>query len=156
MLFQLQILSIQTNVTIHWPTWILLIPTLIAVALIVVALIAFVKGPHPLVGWFVLCVAFVPGAIFAPSMYFDQVVISSNKIEQTTGFFLLPTVKGFRYEAVEFIRIKSVIGRRNRISAIWEIHNKSGAISEIDPGDLWENNTQEIVKLLDQNGVSFR
>lgn len=70
----------------------------------------------------------------------DRVVLDSEKLEQTTGFWLAPTVKGFRLTDVESITIGTAKDRRNREYEVWDVMLKNGQLQRIDPGDLWEIN----------------
>jgi hypothetical protein len=105
------------------------------------------------------CIGFLVGAVLlggflAPMMYLDRVVVTLEKIEQTTGFWWSPTVKGFAYSGVALVRITTARDRRGRSFEMWEVHYKDGAVKEIDPGDLWVVNGAEIVSLLRKYNVS--
>jgi hypothetical protein len=102
-------------------------------------------------------IAVFGGLLIGPCMWFDRVVVDHEHIEQTTGFYWSPTVKGFRYADVSFIRItEKPTGPKKRMSLIWEIHEKNGTTRDIDLGDLWEMNSGEIVPLLKSHGVAFQ
>ena len=102
-------------------------------------------------------VALVAGLVFGPSMLFDRVVVSTDAIEQRTGFVWSQTVKGFRYEDVAHVHVTiKPTGPKRRSAMVWEIHEVDGTTRDIDPGDLWESNSDAIVTILQQHGVEFR
>ena len=111
------------------------------------------KGPAAAFG----VVALIAGLIFGPSMLKDRVVVTDKKIEQRTGFFFSQAVKGFGFDDVSFVRItRKPSGPKDRITMVWEIHPSSGSAYDIDPGDLWESNSDEIAEVLQDRGVEFR
>ena len=111
------------------------------------------KGPAAGLGF----VALIAGLIFGPSMLKDRVIVTDKKIEQQTGFFFAQTVKGFEFSDVSFVRItRKPTGPKNRMAMVWEIHKSNGSTQDIDPGDLWESNSDEIAKVLQDRGVEFR
>jgi hypothetical protein len=89
----------------------------------------------------------------APAMYADRVVVYRDRIEQTTGLAFAPTQKGFRFGDVARIRIKEQFDDPDRDLIVWEITDKAGNSYDLDPGDLWDFNTAEIVALLRAQGV---
>lgn len=143
-------------IVFQFATWVVAIPFVIAGIAATVAIFCFVKGlkaPAVMASFVVL----LAGGIFGPSMLRDRVVVSSDEVQQTTGFVFAPTVKGFRFEDVSYVHItRKVTDAKGRINMVWEIHEKSGATRDIDPGDLWETNSSEIAALLKRRGVEFR
>ena len=138
------------------PTYVILIPVVIAVGLIVLSVVGFAKRAHPVICLIPLGLALSPGLLFAPNMYQDRVEVHPDRIQQTTGFFFAPNRKGFEYKEVVYVHIKQQRDRKNRTANVWEIHEKGGATRDIDPGDLWDVNETQIVSLLKGYGVSFR
>jgi hypothetical protein len=57
---------------------------------------------------------------------------------------------------VGYVHIKQAPDMRNRIRTLWEIHEKKGTTRDIDPGDLWKVNSEQIERLLKEHGVKFR
>jgi len=52
--------------------------------------------------------------------------------------------------------VEKPAGTKRRLTIIWEIHEKSGTTRDLDPGDLWESNSDEIIPLLESRGVAFQ
>ena len=137
-------------------TLIMAIPFGVA-AVAVIAAAVFFAARNKGLGILSLVVALVSGLVFGPAMLFDRVAVTAEHIEQRTGFGWSQTVKGFRFADVSFVRITNKpTGPKRRLSAIWEIHEKNGTTRDLDPGDLWEANSEEIVALLRDHGVEFR
>src|SRR4030095_6548549 len=96
------------------------------------------------------------GGIVAPMLAMDRVVLDDNKLEQTTGFWFAPTVKGFRFADVEFVTIGTARDRKNRKYEVWLVKLKNGQTQEIDPGDLWVKNDKDIIERLSAKGIEVR
>jgi hypothetical protein len=142
------------------PTWIVAIPTGIALACLGgAAALARAKNTklRPL-ALLPLLAAAPFGCFCAPTLYRDTVTVGPTRVEQRTGFWWSPTVKGFDYADVRAVRIRRKMAgapQSPRMSNIWEVEGRDGRVVDIDPGDLWENNTDEIVPLLRGHGVAF-
>jgi hypothetical protein len=56
---------------------------------------------------------------------------------------------------VQSITITTVkaVGRRDRDHDVWIATTKSGRTQQVDPGDLWENNSQDIIERLEAKGI---
>jgi hypothetical protein len=98
----------------------------------------------------------VAGGVFAPMLAMDRVVLDDEKLEQTTGFWFAPTVKGFRFADVATIAIGTTRDRKNREVEVWRVKGRDGQTREIDPGDLWEINGQDIIRRLREKGIEVR
>lgn len=107
-----------------------------------------------------IIIAFVVGAlsggIFAPMLAMDCVILDDQKLEQTTGFWFAPTVKGFRLDEVSYIQIGTARDRKNREYEIWRVSYLNGQIQDIDPGDLWEINGADIIQRLRSKGIKIQ
>ncbi|WP_437525493.1 hypothetical protein WME79_38705 [Sorangium sp. So ce726] len=101
-------------------------------------------------------VSAVAGGLFAPMLAMDRVVLDDQKLEQTTGFWFAPTVKGFRLAEVASIAIGTARNRKNREYEVWIVKGRDGQVQEIDPGDLWEMNGQDIIRRLREKGIDVR
>ncbi|WP_437904345.1 hypothetical protein WME95_38635 [Sorangium sp. So ce327] len=101
-------------------------------------------------------VSAVAGGLFAPMLAMDRVVLDDEKLEQTTGFWFAPTVKGFRLAEVESVAIGTARDRKNREIEVWIVKGRDGQTREIDPGDLWEMNGQDILRRLREKGINVR
>ncbi|WP_437825800.1 hypothetical protein [Sorangium sp. So ce1153] len=132
----------------------------IAVAIAVIAVLVgalLLWGRKPLrFALIAFLVAAIAGGIFAPMLAMDRVVLDDQKLEQTTGFWFAPTVKGFRLADVAFVAIGTARGRKNRVVEVWIVKMKNGETREIDPGDLWEMNGEDIVRRLREKGIEVR
>ena len=101
--------------------------------------------------------ALIAAGVFGPSMISDRVTLFDDRIEQVTGFVWSPTVKGFRYDKIASISFRTERGGRLNLSnEIWVLHQHGGGRTEIDPGDLWDTNRDEILRLLREQGISVR
>lgn len=141
------------------PGWIVAIPTLLAVVAAVVALALLAqkkkKTLRPL-AVIPLGVAALLGGCCAPTLYNDQVTVTDTKVEQRTGFWFAPNVKGFSYKGVKSVQILDrPTGPKGRLAESWEVHYADGRVHVIDPGDLWEVNGAEIRALCEKRGVTF-
>ncbi len=132
--------------------------TAIAVAVLAASIGAVLlrKGKplnHSLIAFGISALA---GGFFAPTLAMDRVVLDDEKLEQTTGFWFAPTVKGFRLADVELITISTARGRKNREYEVWIVKRRNGETRTIDPGDLWEMNGPDIIKRLRGKGIEVR
>ncbi|HWB01589.1 MAG TPA: hypothetical protein VG796_01110 [Verrucomicrobiales bacterium] len=131
----------------------------IAIAVVVIAAAAGVffwwKRSQWLPAVILLAIAMFGGGIIAPGLLMDRVVLDDTKLQQTTGFWFSPTIKGFNLAGLKSIRIIKVkaMGRNDRDHDEWIATMKSGRTEQLDPGDLWENNTDDIVDCLKARGI---
>jgi hypothetical protein len=96
------------------------------------------------------------GGLLAPALTFDRVVINDQKLEQTTGFWWSPTVKGFQFSDVSSVYITSAKDWRYRQYEVWVVFLRNGETRQIDPGYLWEVNGSDIVRRLQGYGIEVR
>ncbi len=96
------------------------------------------------------------GGFVAPTLALDRVVLDDEKLEQTTGIWFAPTVKGFRLADVALVTIGVARDRKNREYEVWTVSMKDGQARLIDPGDLWERNGPDIIKRLREKGIEVR
>lgn len=101
-------------------------------------------------------VSILAGGIFAPALALDRVVLDDEKLEQTTGFWFAPTVKGFRLADTASVTISNTRDRKNREYEVWIVTMKNGTTREIDPGDLWVMNGPDIIRRLREKGIAVR
>ena len=101
-------------------------------------------------------VSALAGVIFAPTLAMDRVVLDDEKLEQTTGFWFAPTVKGFRLTDVASVAIGTARDKKNREYEVWIVTMKNGQTRQIDPGDLWEMNGADIIERLRAKGIEVR
>ena len=136
-----------------FPPYITAIPIVIAIVAALVGMILLVKR-KPVLYWLgAFAVAAVAGVIFAPMIALDRVVLDDEKLEQTTGFWFAPTVKGFRLADAFSVTIRNEPNRKGRETEVWIITMKSGQTQRIDPGDLWEMNGDDIAARLEEKGI---
>ena len=107
--------------------------------------------------WMFALIAFgvsaVAGGLVAPTLAMDRVVLDDEKLEQTTGIWFAPTVKGFRLADVASVTISSARDRQKREHEVWIVVLKNGQRRRIDPGDLWEMNGPDIIERLREKGI---
>jgi len=139
--------------TYTFPLWIPVTAWAIAGTAILLALVFRKTLVVLMVG---LSVGALVGLLIAPAITIDRVVLDDEKLEQTTGFWWSPTVKGFHYDEVASVRIIKARGRKNREYEAWVVKLRSGGTREIDPGDLWDMNRADIVQRLRDKGVEVQ
>lgn len=93
------------------------------------------------------------GLVFGPMLFLDRVEVTSEGITQTTGFWFVPTVKGFRFAEVESVRIETELTRNGLPNDIWRVRKHDGTVQRLNPGDLWEANTDRILPVLTQRNI---
>lgn len=141
-------------VVFRFPGHYILLAVLGAIVAVVVAFLSHQNQWGARVTGTSALIAIFAGLLIAPSMAVDRVTVTATEIEQRTGFWFAQRVKGFKYAEVESVNITEQITRRRK-QAIWNVRRKDGSTHVIDPGDLWEMNTGQIVPLLERYGVSF-
>jgi hypothetical protein len=101
-------------------------------------------------------------AVLVPLMMLERIDVSRTGIEDTGG---IVTPRGFHYAQIEYVRVTTRLGRRNRTVTVWEVHYKpdsvfgfasAGRVEGIQIGDLWAVNSDTIRSLLKRYGVQFR
>lgn len=98
-------------------------------------------------------IAALAGGLLAPMLAMDKVVLDERKLEQTTGFWFDPTVKGFSLEHLSSITIETVRAKKNRSHDVWIGTLDDGSRHEVDPGDLWDMNGEDIALRLRARGI---
>ena len=98
-----------------------------------------------------LGVALLGAALIAPSIAFDLFEVTPDHLRQRTGFWFFPNAKGFEIDGRAPPVV--VIGQKLRRGTFWTIYKPDGTSERVDPGDLWENNEQLAVEVLQANGV---
>jgi hypothetical protein len=96
-----------------------------------------------------LGVSALAGGIIAPTLALDRVVLDDQEVEQTTGLWFAPTVKGFRLTDVTSVTISTTRG----YNELWIARMKDGHSQDVDPGDLWEMNGPDIIERLRAKGI---
>ena len=137
--------------TFMFPIGVSLIP--VGISIILIALGLYLWGRGRVLGGSITLIGIVFAIVFGPMLFNDRVVISENRLEQTTGFWFSPTVKGF--DLLDLRKVTITTGRdlKRREIEIWVAEYGDGVSVRIDPGDLWESNGDEIVDFLENLGV---
>ena len=132
--------------------------TAIAIAVLAAASGAFLLWKHePLfLSLIMFGVSVLVAGFIAPMLAMDRVVLDDEKLEQTTGFWYAPTVKGFKLADVALVTIGIAKDEDNRDYEVWVVGMKNGETREIDPGDLWEMNGSDIIERLREKGIEVR
>ena len=128
----------------------------IAVLAAVIGALLLWRRQPPKVALILFGIAIFVGGILAPMLSMDRVILDDEKLEQTTGFWFAPTVKGFRLAEVAYVTIGTARDRKNREYEVWLATMKNGQTLEIDPGDLWERNGPDIIVRLRAKGIEVR
>src|SRR5439155_10168947 len=85
-----------------------------------------VLGAIGLAGLLLICVMILPG------VWRDRVVVDSQGVTQTTGFWWAPTVKTMRFADTKEVRLVSKpAGPDQRVQRVWEVHLKNGSTVDI-------------------------
>jgi len=132
------------------------IATAIAVLAAGIGALLFWKSKPPALIFTAVAVAALAGGLIAPMLALDRVVLSDEKLEQTTGFWFAPTVKGFRLADVDSITIGTARDAKGREYEVWNVRLTGGQLKEIDPGDLWEMNDLDIIQRLEAKGIEVK
>lgn len=143
-----------TATVFRFPAHVLFLVVLGALAAAAVAVVGYRLSWAPRITGTSALIAIFAGLLIAPSMAVDRVTVTSTGIEQRTGLWFAQTQKGFKYADVASIQIGERRGRR-RTEMIWNVRHKDGSLSVLDPGDLWEMNSNQIVPQLERYGVTF-
>jgi hypothetical protein len=106
-------------------------------------------------GWIFGVVAFIAGALVAPSMFKDRIIVGSRSLTVKTGFWFAQLTKGFDYEGVSFVGFKAHRNLKGEEILIWEIHYQDGNILGMELNDLWRLNAQETRAALETRGINF-
>ena len=93
--------------------------------------------------------------IIGPTIALDTVIVTKKSIYQKTGFWFHPTFKGFDFAGVDHIEIGAVRQRRGEPAQDHWFVYRGSKIQEIDPGDLWANNSDTIVPWIRQLGIKI-
>jgi hypothetical protein len=127
----------------------------IAIGILAVAIATFLlwKRKSLVLALIAFGISVIAGGLFAPMLALDRVVLDDQKLEQTTGFWFAPTVKGFRLADIESVTITTARDMKNREYEVWVAKLKNGQSQEIDPGDLWEMHGEDIIKRLRAKGI---
>ena len=137
-----------------FPSETVFIPIGVGVVLLILGILIVLKSSNirfRILGTILVFLAIFAWGIVAPGIHYDRVVVTPNKIEQTTGIWFDPTTKGFSYNNVDFVEINKNARRGDR----WIIRHQDGTIVTIDPGDLWIKNSEKIIDLLKSYNVQF-
>lgn len=140
----------------RFSTLILAIPVVVTIIALAVGVLALVKFRNVKVGVAGIFAALLAGGIFAPSMYADAIKINSERIAHQKGFWFAPTVTEIRFAEVDFIRLRREVTDKGLTNTIWEVTDKNGARRDVDVGDLWDGNADEIIAFMQQHKVKFK
>ncbi len=136
-----------------FPIAISMIPVAIAAVLLLLGFAFTMKASLRVGGYVLVGIGALFGLAFGPMLLMDKVTINGEFVEQRTGFWFAQTVKGFKLSDVSRIEIRKRLDRHGIENDLWKIYYKDSGVQEIDPGDLWEMNTDQIVSFLEREGV---
>jgi hypothetical protein len=145
--------------TIRFAAWVqALIVTVPLVLLVGVALFLRRGAAEQVKPWGLFAVLCAVAVGVVPGICLDTVTITPWRITQRTGFWFLPNEKGFAYAGVGEVSIvdHTLPTRRGlRTERHWIVRYRNGTTEDIDPGDLWDNNEDLVVRKLEAYGVRF-
>ena len=142
-------------IVVSFASWVLFLVALAGVVLTVLGVVAVKYGQGKRAVAPLLLGGLALG-VFLPGMALDRVVVTSEEIWQTTGFWFMPTRKGFRYADVHSIRIEERKSSKGAPNEIWIVRYRNGGTETLDPGDLWEKAGATILPRLREHGVDVR
>ena len=143
--------------TYHLPTYLVAIPFAIAFCCLVLIVLLFTVWRSVFLLSFVpLIIGLFAGGVFGPMMAMDQVKIDHLRIQQKTGFWFDPTIKGFDFDGLQFIEIRRQKSKHGIAADIWIGHYEGDRHLEVDPGDLWAINEESIAEELRKREIKVR
>lgn len=140
--------------TFEFPVQISLIPVLIGLGILIIGVVLFAKV-NKVLGIMMSTFAMFFLILFGPTLFLDRVEVSPVGIKQSTGFWFGQTEKEIIFADLSFISITEGRNLKNRSIELWVAEYKSGSRVEIDPGDLWESNGEEIIGYIEQLGIDI-
>jgi hypothetical protein len=140
--------------TYSFPYYIPLAAALVSIVAGFGAFLLFRKrGLRPF-GIIALFICIMAGPMLAPMLALDRVALTDEKLEQTTGFWFSPTVKGFKLKGISSMTIEVAKGSKNLKHQVWTAEYVDGRRKVIDPGDLWEIHSEDIIRRLRDKGIA--
>ena len=143
------------NMTYTFPVYYAILAGLLAVMSGVLGVLFIRRRLSNTVAYCAIVVALFLGVLITPMLLIDKVVLDDEKLEQTTGFWLSPTIKGFELSGLSSVVISSKKDKKDREFEVWTANYEDGQSIEIDPGDLWEMNGADIISRLEARGIKI-
>ena len=137
---------------ITFSTTVALIPVIIGLSIVILGIFLAYKVAKSLGALIGLAGIFFL-IVFGPILLMDKVEIDDNEIIQHTGFWFSQTTKGFSLKNIDHIVITEENHKKYGIYEIWIAVYQSGDSIKVDPGDLWESNSDKIIKYLEQINI---
>lgn len=92
-------------------------------------------------------------AIFVlPGIFLDEVRMDEQGVHQQTGFWFLPTRKGFDFGELKSVTVTEV-QKRFTTGTRWILYLKNGQTRVLDAGDLWDKCAMEVIEALTVKGI---
>ncbi|HBC85446.1 MAG TPA: hypothetical protein DCZ94_00680 [Lentisphaeria bacterium] len=88
-----------------FPIYVPGIPAFIAVIAAISGIYLIIRKKTFIITAIPVSIAVMTGVFAAPMLALDRVILDDEKLEQTTGFWFFPTVKGFRLADLSSILI---------------------------------------------------
>jgi len=136
-----------------FPLWVPGLACGLAVLFVVLAGVVQSKLRQFPVSLALLVPAACSGGLIGPTLGTDQVVLDDDKLQQTTGLWFAPTVKGFELRSASRILIATGVLEHDQRATGWVVEHKDGHTEVFDPGDLWELHTDDLVPRLRRRGI---
>ena len=140
--------------TYQFPAYIIGLAVAVSLGLVALTVVLFRKGVSLRAKLASGLLAFFASVFITPMLALDRVVLDEEKLQQTTGFWFHPTVKGFALADVASVRIGTAVGRKNREYEVWIVNHQNGSTETIDPGDLWVLHRADIIARLRDRGLA--
>lgn len=103
-----------------------------------------------------LALALVFGALIAPMLARDRIVVDEDRIEQTTGLWFAPTRHHIALAEVRSVAIRTHRDTRLNERESWVFTMTDGRSVEFMAGTLWKMHREAIIANLEASGIAFR
>jgi hypothetical protein len=148
--------AVQAPTVFRYPAKAALIPLVIGAIVVIVGLFIRRTGVKKFVSWGIIGFGVVVGGLITSMVYGERVIVSDTELVNTTGLPFAGARRTLPFDTIHSIRFTTDrVGRRQREIVLWEVRYRDGSVEEINPSDLWENNTGEIRAIMESHGVVF-
>jgi len=120
---------------------------LVTIAVVAVGVVMCRQEGYWEKGIIVAGVAVMFAIFILPGIFLDQVRMDEKGVHQRTGFWFMPTRKGFDYSELSSVAV-SEVEKRHTVETQWTLYLKNGGTRVLDPGDLWDACAAEVIQSL--------
>lgn len=148
---------VNDELVISYEFWALLIPLIISLVFAGIAAYCLFRKDYRrpsiiavLLGFFLFIFNFI-----YLGMKYDRVIVNKEEVVQTTGFWFYPNVKRIVLKDVDHIEFDLVSFQSGTPGIRWVVYYKNSTPVSVDPGDLWNDNSELIINKLKGYGIVF-